>query len=612
MVAISLLKTWGFLLIAATAVARPVVVESLDETPEGWEESSSPAPDKSIELSIGLESEDHLLLERTLSKISDPSHANYGKHLSRDAAKALLHPSRAATESVKRWLSDAGVPEHHIRDEGQWLHIRTTVGQADSLLSTRFGIFARDDEQVVRTRQYSVPIEVRDHITTIQPTTFFPSERKARAVEDLTSLEKREEGHEARAYGNNNDGNHGGNGPIDLQQCKAQLTPACLRKIYKMPLRRYPRAHRKSEYGIIGFLEQNAQFSDLEEFLKRFAPDLKGSNFSVSLVNGGLNQQTHNVAQIEANMDIQYAIALADKVPVRFISVGGMNQNLIPDLDFQAINATNRQYPEPWLELLQYLLNLPNSNLPKVISLSYGSNEQHISKSYARQVCNMFGQLGTRGVSVIAAAGNTGPGFSCKSNDGKNKTKFLPTFPGSCPYVTSVGGTEGNGPEIAWSRSSGGFSEVFSRPWWQEQTVKSYLKKHGNEWKGYYNPNGRAYPDVAALAWNHQIMLRGNQTFGGGTSVAAPTFGAMIALINNERFKKGKPPMGFLNPWLYKTGKAGFTDITQGKSVGCTGESYIRLPSPVISNAGWKAVKGWDPVTGWGTPLFDRLQRLTT
>lgn len=253
--AIGLLKTWGFLLIAATAVARPVVVESLDQTPEGWEESSSPAPDKPITLSIGLESEDGLLLERTLNEISDPSHANYGKHLSRDAAKALLHPSRAATESVKRWLSEAGVPEHHVRDEGQWLHVRTTVGQADGLLSTRFGIFARDDEQVVRTRQYSVPIEVREHITTIQPTTFFPSERKARTAEDSTALERREEANEPRAYGNNNDGNHGGSGPVDLQKCKAQATPACLRKMYKMPLRSYPRAHPKSEYGIIGFLE---------------------------------------------------------------------------------------------------------------------------------------------------------------------------------------------------------------------------------------------------------------------------------------------------------------------------------------------------------------------
>ncbi|KAM0432304.1 hypothetical protein ACHAPT_004844 [Fusarium lateritium] len=611
MMAISLFKTWGFLLIAATAVARPGVVESLDETPEGWEESSSPVPDKSIELSIGLESEDHLLLERTLSEVSDPSHANYGKHLSRDAAKALLNPSRAATESVKRWLSDAGVPEHHIRDEGQWLHVRTTVGQADSLLSTRFGIFSRDDEHVVRTREYSVPIEVRDHITTIQPTTFFPSDKKARAKDHSGVLEKRGEVNEERAYGNNNDGNHGGNGPTDLQQCKAQLTPACIRKIYKMSLHDYPKAHRKSMYGIVGFLEQNAQFAELEEFLKRFAPDLKGANFSVSLVNGGKNEQG-NVASIEANTDIQYAIALAHKVPVRFISVGGMNPNLIPDPDFTQIRTDRRQYPEPWLELTQHLLNLPDKDLPKVISISYGLNEQHISKPYARQVCNMFGQLGARSVSVIVAAGNQGPGVSCKSNDGKNKTKFLPAFPGTCPYVTSVGGTEGNSPEIAWSRSSGGFSEVWSRPWWQEQTVKTYLNKHGNEWKGYYNPNGRAFPDVSAQAWAHQVMNHGNQESSGGTSAAAPTFGAMVALINNERFKKGKPPMGFLNPWLYTTGKAAFTDITQGKSEGCQGTSVEGLPSPLIPNAGWKAVKGWDPVTGWGTPLFDRLQRLAT
>lgn len=60
---------------------------------------------------------------------------------------------------------------------------------------------------------------------------------------------------------------------------------------------------------------------------------MKGANFSVSLVNGGLNQQSFNVAQIEANMDIQYAISLAHKVPVRFISVGGMNPNLVADLE---------------------------------------------------------------------------------------------------------------------------------------------------------------------------------------------------------------------------------------------------------------------------------------
>lgn len=34
----------------------------------------------------------------------------------------------------------------------------------------------------------------------------------------------------------------------------------------------------------------------------------------------------------------------------------------------------------------------------------------------------------------------------------------------------------------------------------------------------------------------------------------------MIALINNERFHKGKPPMGFLNPWIWNIGHLGFTE----------------------------------------------------
>ncbi|KAF5006348.1 hypothetical protein FDECE_7276 [Fusarium decemcellulare] len=607
---IGLLKTWGVLLNTMAAIASPVVVESLDETPAGWEENQTPSPDEAIELSIGLEPEDHQLLARTLYEVSDPSHANYGKHLSRDAAKALLNPPRAATESVKRWLSDAGVPHHDVRDDGQWIHVRTTVGQAEGMLNTRFGLFSRDDERVLRTREYSVPVEIRDHITTIQPTTFFPSRKRTRNTQDRAP-ESKQAIKRGPVYTQGNDGNHGGPGPIDLNKCKERLTPACIRKIYKMPLHDYPKAHRKSLYGIIGFIDQNAQYEELEEFLERYAPDLEGTSFSVALANGGQNLQG-NVASLEANMDIQYAIALASQVPVQFISVGGKKYDFISDLDMKPNSSTEHRYAEPFLDLTKYLVNLRDRDLPSVIAISYGSNEQHFPKHYARQVCNMFGQLGTRGVSVVVAGGNSGVGISCKSNDGKNKTKFLPSFPATCPYVTAVGGTEGNSPEVGWAYSAGGFSEYWDRPWWQEQAVKKYLKTHGDEWKGYYNPKGRAVPDVAALAWAHRFMNHGEDQQGGGTSAASPTFGAVIALLNNERFKKGKPALGFLNPWIYQTGKNGLTDITQGKSVGCQGTSREGTPAPVIPNAGWKAAQGWDPITGWGTPRYDKLRRLAT
>jgi tripeptidyl-peptidase I len=62
-------------------------------------------------------------------------------------------------------------------------------------------------------------------------------------------------------------------------------------------------------------------------------------------------------------------------------------------------------FVEPWLEFVSYMLSLPDRDLPQTISISYGENEQEIPKAYAKSVCNMFGQLGARGVSVLVASG---------------------------------------------------------------------------------------------------------------------------------------------------------------------------------------------------------------
>lgn len=46
-----------------------------------------------------------------------------------------------------------------------------------------------------------------------------------------------------------------------------------------------------------------------------------------------------------------------------------------------------------------------------------------------------------------------------------------------------------------------------------------------------------------------------------GTSCSTPTFSAIVALLNDVRFKAGKSPLGFLNPLLYANPQA-FQDIT--------------------------------------------------
>jgi hypothetical protein len=57
----------------------------------------------------------------------------------------------------------------------------------------------------------------------------------------------------------------------------------------------------------------------------------------------------------------------------------------------------------------------------------------------------------------------------------------------------------------------------------------------------------------------------------------------IISLLNDYLISKGQPPLGFLNPWLYGEGRAGFKDITSGSNPGC-------------GTDGFSAIVGWDPV----------------
>lgn len=144
--------------------------------------------------------------------------------------------------------------------------------------------------------------------------------------------------------------------------------------------------------------------------------------------------------------------------------------------------------------------------------------------------------------------------------------------------------------------------------------MSKYLRTQlKDKWKGLYNPAGRGFPDVAAQGVKYHVFNRDKDILVSGTSASAPTFAALISLLNSARLGKGLPPLGFLNPWLYSIGTAGLTDIVDGGSTGCTGkDAYSGLPTPFVPYASWNATPGWDPVTGLGTPIFDKLLDLST
>jgi tripeptidyl-peptidase-1 len=348
-----------------------------------------------------------------------------------------------------------------------------------------------------------------------------------------------------------------------------------------------------NKLGITGYIGQYANNKDLQQFYQTQNPSAYGSNYTLVSIHGGKNNQSYETAGPDADLDTQFGFGLTWPTPGTFYTTGGEPPYVT---DLLTPNNTNEPYTY-WLEHV-----LSQDDIPQTISTSYGDDEQTVPYTYAIRVCAGMAALGARGVSLLFSSGDNGVGDRdsdpatqiCKSNDGRNVTQFLPIFPSSCPYVTSVGGTV-NIPETAASFSSGGFSNYFARPLYQEAAVSAYLAMLApGTYEGLYNSTGRAFPDVAAQSENFSTIYRGQNSPAVGTSCAAPAF---VSMLNDARINARKTPLGFLNPFLYSTGYTALNDITVGNNPGC-------------GTLGFNATIGWDPVTGYGTPNFEKLKAL--
>jgi tripeptidyl-peptidase-1 len=226
-------------------------------------------------------------------------------------------------------------------------------------------------------------------------------------------------------------------------------------------------------------------------------------------------------------------------------------------------------------------------------------------------------KLGLAGTTIIYSSGDNGvAGNSAQCctkakcaggtyNSGTGGT-FNPSFPSTCPYVTSVGATQivpgasVTAPEEACETviySGGGFSNVFAQPSYQASAVVTYYSTAKPSYSATQYNNSqhvRSYPDVAANGANYVVAVDGSLTLVYGTSASAPVFGSIITLINEARVAAGKSAVGFINPTIYANPSA-FNDIVSGTNQGC-------------GTKGFTAVKGWDPVTGLGTPNAGKLK----
>ncbi|KAF9243181.1 peptidase S8/S53 domain-containing protein [Melanogaster broomeanus] len=492
--------------------------------------------------------------------VSHPDSPSYGNHWSAGDVARKFAPTDETIDTVRSWLISSGISDERIaigRTKG-WIQVDATVEEAERLMNTEYN-------------------DVQPHVDFVIPTVHFDTKLTRRSGD---SQPARDIGQPGVGISPKTAGTVE-TLVTELEQCDEYITPICLRALYGLVY--VPVATELNSYGI----------------------DLIGKEPYMVSIDGGYAQTEYQGFGYngESDLDLQYGMSLVTGAQtVTLYQTGDMVEVL-------AISSNFRQ-------VLPSTISLTLSMVPYCTfegGDDYTQDAMYPDEYPGGTWCAEYAKLGLMGVTVLYSSGDdgvAGNGNYCLNPDGSQTADgmiFNPSFPGTCPYITSVGATmvKPNAsvlePEMACMEviySGGGFSNYFAMPEYQKGAVDYYLTNYYPDYPAtIWNSTGmsRGFPDIAANGANYVVAIDGQFELVYGTSCSSPVSGAIFTMINDARLAIGKKPIGFINPTIYSTGFAGaFNDITEGTNPGC-------------GTAGYNATAGWDPVTGLGTPNFPKL-----
>ncbi len=266
----------------------------------------------------------------------------------------------------------------------------------------------------------------------------------------------------------------------------------------------------------------------------------------------------------------------------------------------------------------------------QVISTSWGQCEAQLPGAYVQAEASIFQQAVAQGQTLVAAAGDEGS-EDCFLFPSSTDTRLAVDDPAGQPWVTGVGGTtiDAVGPaptESVWNSGlftgtgGGGISTTWTMPAWQRGPgVQSTYTRSRDTFTGVQpcavssgaaTVSCRQVPDVAADADPHTgyaiycSCVSGGWAKIGGTSMAAPLWGALAALADQGQSSS----VGFVNPTLYQAqcgASPVFNDVTVGHNqpLGSSPSNPPHLPSGPY----YPATSGYDLATGLGTPVANAV-----
>lgn len=344
--------------------------------------------------------------------------------------------------------------------------------------------------------------------------------------------------------------------------------------------------------GIISEGNISPTIADLQAFTS--AKGFATVNTTVVQTGPAGSDYSDTSGQVEWNLDSQTITG----------ATGGAVKQLIfyasPDMSYSGITAAyNRAVTD---------------NVAKVINVSLGGCESdtHSDGTQAADD-NIFKQAVAQGQTFSISTGDAGT-YNCQTSAisgapgvPKNKSTYDVSEPATSPYVIAVGGTTlytnagAYSSETVWNEglsaigaydaagdydstkrlwaTGGGYSKYETAPSYQSGVIAS-------------GKTTRGLPDVAfdaASASGATIYYNGQTGTVGGTSLAAPIFTGVWARLQTANSNAlGFPAASFYKYFRLAANASLLHDVTSGAN----GAS---------SSYGYKAAKGWDATTGFGS-----------
>src|SRR5271170_895272 len=324
--------------------------------------------------------------------------------------------------------------------------------------------------------------------------------------------------------------------------------------------------------------------------------------------------------ETEADLDVEWSGAIAPNATIKFVVSASTNSTDGVDLSS---------------------LYIVDNNLAPILSVSFGQCEQNLGQTENAFYNNLWEQAAAQGITAVISSGDNGPAGCDNADQTTPATQGLAVNGlASTPFNVAVGGTQFNEngadstywsatnapnqssalgyiPEVVWNEScadpnvcgvaslfasSGGASTLYSKPSWQAGL-------------GVPNDGKRDLPDVsldAAAGHDGYLVCQDgicatnasgqliNAELVGGTSAAAPTFAAILALIG----QKTNSRQGQANFVLYplaagqNAANCGSTSPPQSQ---CIFNDVTVGNNSVPGQTGFSATPGYDLATGWGS-----------